>query len=44
VLRRVDPGPPVRVGYALTPQGTSFIKVAEAIQAWGQELAKEAAE
>jgi DNA-binding HxlR family transcriptional regulator len=44
VVRKVEPGPPVRVGYALTPQGCAFNKVAEAIQAWGQELAKEAAE
>lgn len=45
VVRRVEPGPPVRVGYALTPQGSAFEKVAEAIQAWGQQLAgDEAAE
>src|SRR5687767_8599245 len=44
VVRRVEPGPPVRVGYALTDQGTAFHKVAEAIQVWGQELAKEGVE
>lgn len=44
VVRRVDPGPPVRVGYALTPQGCAFKKVAEAIQVWGAELAKETVE
>jgi DNA-binding HxlR family transcriptional regulator len=44
VMRRVEPGPPVRVGYALTPQGCAFKKVAEAIQTWGQELAKEGVE
>ena len=44
VVRSVDPGPPVRVGYALTPQGCAFEKVAEAIQVWGQELAREGAE
>jgi DNA-binding HxlR family transcriptional regulator len=40
VVRSVDPGPPVRVGYALTEQGQAFNKVAEAIQTWGQELVR----
>lgn len=38
IVRRVDPGPPVRVGYALTDQGCSFHDVAKAIHRWGQEL------
>ncbi len=40
VVCRVEPGPSVRVGYALTPQGAAFNKVAEAIQTWGQELVR----
>ena len=39
IVRSVDPGPPVRVGYALTEQGTSFNEVAHAIERWGRELA-----
>jgi DNA-binding HxlR family transcriptional regulator len=38
VLRRVDPGPPVRVAYELTRKGRAFGKVAEAIERWGREL------
>src|SRR5687768_9265157 len=38
VVRSVDPGPPVRVGYALTRQGRAFSDVAEAIERWGREL------
>jgi DNA-binding HxlR family transcriptional regulator len=38
VSRTVEPGPPVRVAYSLTPQGRAFHKVAEAIEGWGQEL------
>ena len=38
VARCVENGPPVRVCYALTPQGHAFERVAEAIQRWGQEL------
>jgi DNA-binding HxlR family transcriptional regulator len=38
ISRRVDPGPPVRVHYALTPKGRAFGHVAEAIQRWGREL------
>jgi DNA-binding HxlR family transcriptional regulator len=41
VVRRVEPGPPVRVSYELTTQGRSFRKVAEAIERWGLELASE---
>ena len=39
VVRSVDPGPPVRVGYALTEQGVAFNEVACAIERWGRELA-----
>lgn len=38
VARRVEPGPPVRVHYALTPRGRAFSEVAEAIERWGREL------
>jgi DNA-binding HxlR family transcriptional regulator len=38
VVRSVDPGPPVRVGYALTKQGCGFNEVAHAIERWGREL------
>jgi DNA-binding HxlR family transcriptional regulator len=41
VQRRVEPGPPVRVRYALTPKGRAFERVGEAIQRWGQELVAE---
>lgn len=42
MVRRVEPGPPVKVTYELTDQGRSFNKVAQAIHRWGQEI--EAAE
>ncbi len=38
VARSVDPGPPVRVHYALTARGRAFSQVAEAIERWGREL------
>ena len=38
VLRRVEPGPPVRVTYELTPSGRSFGQVAQAIERWGRGL------
>ena len=38
VVRSVAPGPPVRVAYALTPQGCGFVHVAEAIEKWGRQL------
>ena len=38
LLRSVDPGPPVRVSYALTPQGQAFNQVALAIERWGEKL------
>ena len=38
VLRRVEPGPPVRVSYELTEAGRSFGDVAQAIERWGRSL------
>jgi DNA-binding HxlR family transcriptional regulator len=38
LLRRVEPGPPVRVSYGLTAKGRAFGRVAHAIEQWGQEL------
>jgi DNA-binding HxlR family transcriptional regulator len=38
VERCVEPGPPVRVFYELTPKGRAFGAVAQAIERWGQEL------
>jgi DNA-binding HxlR family transcriptional regulator len=38
LLRHVDPGPPVRVTYELTPQGRSFGDVASSIERWGRCL------
>lgn len=38
VLRRVEPGPPVRVSYELTEAGRSFGDVAKAIERWGRSL------
>ena len=38
VERRVDPGPPVRVEYALTASGHGFSAVAAAIQKWGEQF------
>ena len=39
VRRSVDPGPPVRVSYALTDVGRGFREVAEAISRWGRLVA-----
>jgi len=39
IVRRVEPGPPVRVSYALTDSGHEFGLVAIAIERWGQRLA-----
>jgi DNA-binding HxlR family transcriptional regulator len=36
--RLVDPGPPVRVRYELTPGGRGFADVASAIERWGRCL------
>jgi DNA-binding HxlR family transcriptional regulator len=38
IVRRVEPGPPVRVSYELTPTGKSFNEVAQAIERWGRGL------
>lgn len=38
VRREVQPGPPVRVSYALTSKGRAFGEVARAVERWGQEL------
>ncbi len=37
VDRRVDPGPPVAVSYALTPQGERLIPVLEQLGAWARD-------
>ncbi len=42
VERRVEPGPPVQVEYALTAKGRAFDHVAAAIERWGRELATDA--
>lgn len=41
VTRSVEPGPPVRVSYALTAKGRAFGEVAEAIERWGRVLVSE---
>ena len=38
VVRTVEPGPPVRVTYALTSAGQGFADVATAIERWGRSL------
>lgn len=38
LVRQVEAGPPVRVSYALTPQGRGFGEVASAIERWGRSL------
>ena len=38
LMRRVDPGPPVRVSYELTRAGREFGDLAQAIERWGREL------
>lgn len=40
VVRRVLPGPPVRVEYELTDTGRGFSEVAQAISRWGATLAE----
>lgn len=42
VVRRVLPGPPVRVEYELTDSGRGFQAVAQAISRWGEMLAESA--
>jgi len=38
LVRRVEPGPPVRVSYELTRAGSEFGELAQAIERWGREL------
>jgi DNA-binding HxlR family transcriptional regulator len=38
ITRHVEPGPPVRVSYALTERGRGFNTVAAAIEKWGRCL------
>ncbi|MDQ3370642.1 MAG: helix-turn-helix transcriptional regulator [Myxococcota bacterium] len=38
IARTVEPGPPVRVSYALTAHGEAFGQVAVAIERWGRDL------
>jgi DNA-binding HxlR family transcriptional regulator len=38
LVRRVEPGPPVKVAYELTKRGRSFRELATAIERWGREL------
>lgn len=38
IRRDVEPGPPVRVSYALTASGRAFGEVSRAIQRWGRDL------
>lgn len=44
VDRSVDPGPPVRVSYALTPLGRGLDDVTCAVEAWGERLLAERGE
>jgi DNA-binding HxlR family transcriptional regulator len=39
IERRVSPGPPVKVAYALTELGEGFRPVAAALRAWGERVA-----
>ena len=39
IERRVSPGPPVKVAYALTGLGEGFRPVADALRAWGERVA-----
>jgi DNA-binding HxlR family transcriptional regulator len=41
LVRSVEPGPPVRVSYELTPLGEAFNQVALAIESWGRKLVGE---
>ncbi len=40
LVRRVDPGPPVKVEYQLTARGRAFGEVGAAIEKWGRELGR----
>ena len=41
VERRVEAGPPVRVGYALAPKGRALVPIMESIAAWAKRWYKE---
>ncbi|MBF5041141.1 helix-turn-helix transcriptional regulator [Aggregicoccus sp. 17bor-14] len=38
LVREVEPGPPVRVRYRLTPAGEGFRAVLDSISRWGEQL------
>ncbi len=38
LVRSVDPGPPVRVTYRLTPLGARFRGVTDALEGWGRQF------
>jgi DNA-binding HxlR family transcriptional regulator len=38
VSREVEPGPPVRVSYALTPAGRGIGEVTQAVTGWGHQV------
>jgi DNA-binding HxlR family transcriptional regulator len=40
LVRKLEPGPPVQVVYALTAKGRAFGEVAQAIERWGRTLAR----
>jgi DNA-binding HxlR family transcriptional regulator len=40
VVRTVEPGPPVRVSYALTEVGRGFREVADAATRWGKLIVR----
>jgi DNA-binding HxlR family transcriptional regulator len=44
IRRRVHPGPPVKVEYALSEAGKGFREVYDALCRWGATLAKESTE
>jgi DNA-binding HxlR family transcriptional regulator len=38
LVREVEPGPPVRVLYSLTPAGQGFKQVVDSVSRWGEQL------
>lgn len=40
IARKVEPGPPVRVSYALTDVGRGFRPVGDAVERWGRMIAR----
>lgn len=38
LVREVEPGPPVRVLYTLTPAGQGFKSVVDSVSRWGEQL------